>query len=75
MILHILLPELSIPHLDKSEKFPDKGSLKSYLDALITSGVAVDEADKIRDVIYVLGQSWYVYHVIKQKVIKILFWS
>ena len=57
MLLHVLLPQLPIPNLSNAEKFQTLEDLAFYLNALITSGVAADEAKKFRGVIYVLGKS------------------
>jgi len=57
MTLHVLLPYLPILNLSNDEKFQTLEGLQTYLKALITSGVAEDEADKLRGVIYILGQS------------------
>ena len=57
MTLHVLFPYLPTLNLSKAEKFRTLEELKAYVNAMIISGVAEDEADKLRGVIYILGQS------------------
>ena len=56
-ILHVLLPELPTLNLTNTKKFRTLEDIKIHLDALITSGLAEDEAEKLRGVIYIMGQS------------------